>query len=138
VSVRRHRAVADLFEELWDQLPPREEWRDKIAYSRALGYSAKRRWLPPLAWDDIDTDVEPPVQDEVGGIDEMAIELAMGGDRVRLSHDERREAIVRLVAVKLSDGEISERLHLADRTVWRIRQELGLAAPIGADRQVVA
>ncbi len=139
VTLKTHRAVAALFEELWDQLPPHEEWRDKIAYTRTLRYAKKRRWLPPLAWDDIDNDVEPPVAEPIeGGIDDVVIQLACAGDRIRLSHAERREAITRLVGWKLSDGAIAERLHLADRTVWRIRHELGLAAPIGADKQVVA
>jgi hypothetical protein len=139
VSVRRHLAVAALYEKLWNSRPPHEEWRDKIAYSRSLAYAKKRRWLPPLAWDDIDTDIEPPVADvEAGAIDEMAIVLAIAGDQVRLSPLERREAIRRLTDARLSDGVIAERLHVADRTVWRIRQELGITAPVGHDQQIVA
>lgn len=55
--------IRDLFEELWDREPPHAEWRDKIAFSRAKGYAARRGWLPALAWDDIDTDPEPPAVD---------------------------------------------------------------------------
>lgn len=138
VTVRVHKATAALYDELWDQEPPRSEHRDKIAYTRTIKYARKRRWLPPLAWDDIDTDLEPPVPDEEGGIDEMAVELACSGDIVRLSALERREAVSRLAAVKLSDGEIAERLHITDRTVLRIRQELGIPASVGADRQILA
>lgn len=139
VTVRWHLAVAALYEELWDQLPPHEEWRDAIAYSRTLGYAKKRRWLPPLAWDDIENDVEPPVpDDEVGGVDHVLVELAIAGDHVRLSVLERREAVTRLNAAKLSDSVIAERLHINVRTVLRVRQELGLAAAVGADNQIVA
>jgi hypothetical protein len=139
VTVRRHLEVAALYEELWDQLPPHEEWRDAIAYTRARGHAKKRRWLPPLAWDDIDNDVEPPVpDDEEGGIDDVLVELAMSGDQVRLSILERREAVRRLNAAKLNDHAIAERLHINVRSVLRIRQELGLAAAVGADNQIVA
>lgn len=126
VNVRTHRATVALFDQLWDQLPPRAEWRDKIAYSRSLGYAGARRWLPPLAWDDIDNDVEPPVQDEPDGIDVIAVELAMHGEVVRLSPAERREAVTRLHAERWSDQRIAAALGCADRTVWRIRQELNL------------
>lgn len=130
VTARMHREVAALFEELWDVLPPNEEWRDKIAFTRSKGYAKKRRWLPPLAWDDIDNDVEPPVPDEMGGIDEVLVQLAVAGDLVRLSPAERREAITRLHGARLNDGVVAERLHVAVRTVWRIRQEMGLAAAV--------
>ncbi|WP_067198885.1 hypothetical protein [Microbacterium sp. XT11] len=53
-------AVRDLFDELWDQEPPHAEWRDKIAFSRSQRYAKLHGWLPALAWDDIDTDPEPP------------------------------------------------------------------------------
>lgn len=138
VTMRVHRAIAAVFDDLWDQEPPLSNHRERQVYSRMLNHAKKRRWLPPLAWDDIDNDIEPPVSDEFAGIDEMAVELAMGGESVRLSYDERREAITRLCAVKLSDGQIAARLHIADRTVWRIRGELGIAASLGADGQVAA
>ena len=128
VTVRRHLQVVALFDELWNQAPPCENHRDKIAYSRSRSYAKARRWLPPLAWDDIDTDVEPPIADELTGVDEVAVELAISGERVRLSHAERREAIRQTHASRWSDARIAEQLHLADRTVFRIRQELGLVA----------
>lgn len=129
VTVRRHREVAALYEELWNVEPPHSDHRDKIAYSRAVTYAVKRRWLPPLAWDDIDNDIEPPIPaDEESAIDEMAVELALLGEGVRLSPEERREAVRRLHSRKWSDKRIGDTLHCADRTVLRIREELGLAA----------
>lgn len=137
VTVSRHLQVVDLFEELWDQRPPAEEHRDRIAFTRSLSYAKKRRWLPPLAWDDVDTDVEPPVPDEDSGVDEVRVMLAISGERVRLTPEERRAAVVELHGAGLSDPAIGERLHCADRTVWRIRQELELPAVVGADKELI-
>ncbi|MBN9176099.1 MAG: hypothetical protein J0I43_01835 [Microbacterium sp.] len=129
VTADLHRRAERLFEELWDQLPPNEEWRDKIAYTRTVAYAKQRRWLPPLAWDDIDNDVDPPVpDDEEGGLDDMAVELAIAGERVRLTPAERRECVTRLHAARWSDGRIAETIHCDVKTVGRIRDELGLAA----------
>lgn len=138
VRVSLHIEIAELYSRLWNVEPPHAVWRDKISYARTIKYAQQHRWLPPLAWDDIDTDVEPPVVEDVGGVDEMAIDLAMHGEPVRLSSAERREAVTRLHAVKLNDREIARRLNLNDRTVLRIRQELGLPAAIGADKRVIA
>lgn len=52
-------AVRDLFDELWNQEPPHEQWRDKIAFARARHYAQARSWRPALAWDDIDSDPAP-------------------------------------------------------------------------------
>lgn len=138
VFARTHRQVAELFEELWDQLPPREEWRDKIAYSRSVAYAKARRWLPPLAWDDIDTDPEPPLAEaDEDSIDPVAVDLACAGERVRLSAAERRAAVTQLQKQGLADSAIAERLNLAARTVLRIRTELGLAAAVDAGKNRV-
>lgn len=128
VSVALHRAVVDLFDDLWDREPPHSEWRDSIAYSRTLRYAEARRWLPPLAWDDIDNDVEPPVPDEDDGIDETAVMLAIQGEGVRLTPAERRECVLRLHRERWSDGRIAETIGCTDKTVFRIREELGLVA----------
>ena len=138
VTARRHLQVAALFEELWNQPPPAETHRDKIAYTRSLSYARKRRWLPPLAWDDVDTDPEPPVPDEESGVDEVRVMLAVAGERVRLTPEERRAAVVELHAARLSDPAIGTRLHCAARTVLRIRQELKLAAISADDEQIAA
>lgn len=122
------RAVAALYEELWDQLPPHEEWRDKIAYSRSLEFARQRRWLPPLAWDDIDLDQEPPVPDEDGGVDEIAVDLAIAGEAPRLRAAERHEVVRRLHAERWSDGRIADLVHCSEKTITRDREALGLAA----------
>lgn len=128
VTAGMHRKVAALFDELWSTLPPRETWHDSVAYSRSVRFAKDRRWLPPLAWDDIDNDIEPPVPDDVVGIDETAVELALAGERVRLTPEERRECVRRLHRERWSDGRVAETLGCSLRTVLRIRAELGLAA----------
>lgn len=130
VLVSTHRAIAELYEELWDQAPPEVTQRDKIAASRARRYAEARGLVPPLAWDDIDMDHGPdlgvPGDDVAEVIDEVAVELASSGLRVRLSPAERRAAVQRLHADRMGDPAIADRLGLTDRTVLRIRAELGL------------
>ena len=54
-------------------------------------------------------------------VDPVAVERAIGGDRVRLTVPERAAAIARLTAIGLSSNEIGLRLGLASRTVTRHR-----------------
>jgi transcriptional regulator with XRE-family HTH domain len=61
VTTGTAKAVADLYDELWNTLPPRDGHRDKIAYSRALSHARRLGWAPPLAWDD-DTIDDPAAQ----------------------------------------------------------------------------
>lgn len=135
VSVRIHKAVAALYDELWDQLPPREQWHDAAAYTRSVRYAEQRRWLPPLAWDDIDTDPEPPAaEDEGDEIDTVAVDLAVHGERVRLTLAERSAAVERLAHEGASDAEIGVRLGLSARHVLRLRQEAGIPSRVNEGR----
>ncbi|TDD97598.1 hypothetical protein [Actinomadura rubrisoli] len=56
VIVRTARAVCRLYDELWDQPPPEEGHRDKIAASRARNHARAHGWAGPLAWDDRELD----------------------------------------------------------------------------------
>lgn len=140
VSLARHDAVAALYELLWNVEPPHASHHDAGAYTLARNYARARRWLPPLAWDDIDADVDPPVAARDRDlIDAIAVELAMAGEPVRLTPLERREAVKQLVLTKKhSDGTIAALLHIAERTAFRLRTELGLPAAVGADGRAVA
>jgi len=60
VLAATHRRMVEIYEDLWDQEPPHDEWHSKAAYTRTLNYARKRHWLPPLAWDDIDDPAEHP------------------------------------------------------------------------------
>lgn len=59
VGAGTHRRMVEIYEQYWNVEPPRDTWHDKAAYTRALNYAQRRGWLPPLAWDDIDTDPTP-------------------------------------------------------------------------------
>jgi transcriptional regulator with XRE-family HTH domain len=52
VAAATARAVAALYDELWDQAPPESGHREKIAANRARNYARARGWAPPAAWDD--------------------------------------------------------------------------------------
>lgn len=53
-------AVSDLFDELWNVAPPTDTVHDKAAASRSKAKALLNGWVPPLAWDDIDTDPDVP------------------------------------------------------------------------------
>ena len=137
VTAAHHRDMVALYDELWNVLPPHVEWRDLIAFNRSKNMAKKKGWLPPLAWDDIDADLEPPTSESVA-VDAVAVELALAGIAVALTFDERREAVRQGVALRWSDGEIGRRIGVADRTVLRIRGELGLASPLEVGQRVAA
>jgi transcriptional regulator with XRE-family HTH domain len=63
LSAATVRAVHKLYDELWDQFPPEDTHRDKIAATRARKHAQKHRWAPPLAWDDDAID-DPNAQPE--------------------------------------------------------------------------
>jgi transcriptional regulator with XRE-family HTH domain len=93
IRVSTAKAVDALFRELAMTLPPEDEWRDKIAASRARGYAARNGWLPPLALDDLDME---EADDAGGDIDEVAVMRRIAGDRsVRLTRAEKWELVRR-------------------------------------------
>lgn len=125
VTVATHRAVAAVFDKWWNLTPPRETHWQKAAYGRAVNFAKARRWLAPLAWDDIDNDPEPPVQEE-GVVDELAAELALAGERVRLTKEERLYAVRKAHADGWGRTRTGEALRMSGdsvRTMWR---QLGL------------
>lgn len=126
VIVSTHHRIAALFDELWDQEPPTDTLMRRIVIARMTNYAAARRWLPPLAWDDIDSDEEPPATEHETTVDEIAVELAISGESVRLNHAEKLEAVRRMHPKKWSNELIAEHLGCEERTVNRLRKELGL------------
>lgn len=128
VEKRTHDAVVALFDELWRTPAPAESWHEKSAATRARNYAVARRWLPALAWDDPDTDREPPAGAELGEdfVDEAIVALAVMGDRPRMTSAERREVVRILHRERWGDPRIAEYTGMVPRTVMRIRQELGL------------
>lgn len=122
-----HDRIAALFAQLWHQVPPHTRQHDLIAYNRAVRYATARGWPRPLDWDDIDNDAGPArVERANDDVDQSAIELAIAGELVDLTPAERRIAVRRLHADGQNDQEIAALIGCADRTVFRIRHELGL------------
>ncbi|MFF9565765.1 hypothetical protein ACF1AJ_20620 [Leifsonia sp. NPDC014704] len=124
-----HWEFAKLYDELWNVAPPRATKDERIKATRMVRFAAARRWLPPLAWDDIDNDPTPPVPDGGNVVDDIAVELVIGGETgLRLNRAERHEVVRHFHALRWSDGLIADRVGVDERTILRDREELGLEA----------
>jgi hypothetical protein len=124
VLLRTEQAVRALYEELWNQPPRHDTGQHKRNYQRALAMAARYGWPLPLAWDDdeIDDPDAQPGQGEAVTVDEVKVMLATGGDpRVELTRPEAIEAVRRLNAAGLTDGEIGIRLHRSVDAILKIR-----------------
>lgn len=122
-------AVAELYDEL--SMTPRvgTDQRSRISVSRAKRHAAHMMWLPPLAWDDETIDdpfSEPaPADSEVphtqAEVDEVAVQRALDGDRVRLTKPDRVEVVRRWIA----DG----------RPLSHLEEQLGIRAERYIDKE---
>lgn len=97
---------------------------------RQRNFAKRSRWAPPLAWDDIDNPKAHPVgitrdSRSKHGIDEVAIQRRMAGDRsVHVHGDESAEVVRRLFAAGYSSGWIEQQTGLkADRYVHVTKKE---------------
>jgi transcriptional regulator with XRE-family HTH domain len=139
VRWQTHEAIAALYEQMWNCTPPADTPHRKTHTARARNYAAARRWLPPMAWDDIDNDLTPPTPElDDNFIDEVLVDIAMAGEQVRMTILERESAIARLNRARLNDHQIAGLLHVNERTILRERQRLGITAAVGADKQPLA
>lgn len=133
------RQVRALYGRLAFTPPPQTSRSEQGSVTHSRRYAAERGWPPPMWWDDDDLDNPTFVVTFTGwqaaskdDVDDVAVLRACRGERLNLTVAERREVVRRLHAERMNDQQISARTGLADRTVLRIRQELGLAALIGA------
>jgi transcriptional regulator with XRE-family HTH domain len=81
--------------------------RDGTKAARYARTVARRQgWPPPLGWDDIDTDVEPPAGDGVD-VDEVVVDRILAGDRLPATPAEKAEVVRRWLATgrRLADLE---------------------------------
>jgi hypothetical protein len=127
--------VAALFDRLWDQAPPAHTAAQRAVVSATRAYAKTRGWLPPMAWDDIDTDPDPDPKrpdfavvrnhTELGGeehIDEIAVERSLNGERdIRLTYAEKVEVMRRMSQRGASIRSIAAHLSTSKRTVSRHR-----------------
>jgi hypothetical protein len=133
VAARTADNVASLYQRLWNARPPRATGEQRVA-ADAQAHAAAQGWLPPLAWDDIDTDPTP--SELTSGlprwndIDEIAVERALVGDYISygdLTPVEQHEVVRRLTARGRSIRHIAAQLGTTKRTVSRRRASLGAA-----------
>jgi len=120
--------IAAVYEDLCMTRPVGHDRTSIAAIARTRIFAARRGWLPPLAWDDIDTDPEPAAPERPGEVDHVAVDLAIHGQKVRLSPADRRACVELLHAQRYSDGLIADTIGCTSKTIGRIRDELGLAA----------
>ena len=134
VTAQTAHNVSALYEQLWDRRPPRSTDDQRTFPDAARAPAAERGWLPPLAWDDIDTDPDPrhravPTGRD-GDLDEVAIERALAGDGVRLKHlipTEQGEVVRRLTDRGESIRDIAQQLATTERTISRRRAAINAA-----------
>ena len=106
----------------------------RAAADAAQAHAAAQGWLPPLAWDDIDSDPTPPAAiagaSQRSDMDEIAVERALAGDHITyddLTTVEQQEVIRRLTARGSSIRDIAAQLGTTKRTVSRRRASFGAA-----------
>jgi AraC-like DNA-binding protein len=134
VTAQTAQDVSALFGQLWNLRHPQSTCDERAAAEAARAFAAERGWLPPLAWDDIDTDSEPQHHAERKAtdddLDEIAVERALAGDGVRLEHltpAEQDEVVRRLTERGRSIRDIARQLATTKRTISRRRASSNVA-----------
>lgn len=112
-------AVADLYDQLWDQ-----HGRSTITASRARA----KGWVPPLAWDD-DTIDDPNAEPQVKPKPPAKTTPLEHGRAVRMQRQsedaaETRARVGELTSAGLSATQVAERLNITVRSVERHRARL--------------
>jgi hypothetical protein len=134
VTAQTAQDVSDLYEQLWNLSPPQSTDDQRAAADAARAFAGERGWLPPLAWDDIDTDPDArhhtQHEETDDDVDEVAIERALAGDGVRLEHltpAEQNEVVRRLTGRGKSIRDIAQQLATTKRTISRRRASINAA-----------
>lgn len=116
------RAVSRLYTELADNPPS-----PTTTTIKARRYARQRGWVPPMAWDDIDSDPAPipnsvdNSQSAPESLDKIAIERAISGSLYwhSLTDAEAVETVNQLVRRGLSARAIAQHLHASPHTIRR-------------------
>ncbi|WZH36272.1 MAG: hypothetical protein PIR02_16110 [Microbacterium enclense] len=131
--------VAAVYEILSNTHPPTDTHGQRLSRARTIARARRLGYALPIEWNDIDTDEAParPAKN-LAAIDTIAVELAVtAGARVRLTTTERQEAVRQLHARGHSDRRIAEMLDVADRTIFRDREALGLPPAVTVDHRPI-
>ncbi|MDT0278001.1 hypothetical protein [Blastococcus goldschmidtiae] len=134
VTAQTAQDVSALYEQLWNLRPPQCTGDQRTATDAAQALAAERGRLPPLAWDDIDTDTDSrhhTERVETGDdLDEIAIERALAGDGVHFEHltpAEQDDVVRRLTERGRSIRDIAQQLATTTRTISRRRTSINAA-----------
>jgi transcriptional regulator with XRE-family HTH domain len=112
VTAGRARAVADLYDELWDRPPPEREWREKISAARSRNYAREHGWAPPAAWDD-DLIDDPHAPRPAGW--QRSSDVARGAELAEEAAELLRQDYTR----ELAAGRLGVSRNTLDRTLAR-------------------
>lgn len=117
VRRRTHDAVAELYDELSMTPGPSAIVRGQ---ARSAGFR------PPLMWDDIDRDVEPPAVKPDADTDPIAVARAVAGEPPETLRDvDRRAAVAELVRRGESTAQIADKLGATEEQADRDRDTVG-------------
>jgi hypothetical protein len=132
VTVGTQSAVSALYEQLWDARPDVFGGPARVIAESARAESRRRGWAPPLAWDDIDADREPPsAPPDPRHVDEIAVERALARDGITLGDLNSAEQAIVISALSgrgHSLSDIADALTTTARTVSRRRAALRAAS----------
>lgn len=124
ISAAHHQRIAAVYELLWNVSAATDPTVDPRAAAFTVAHARRAGYLPPMAWDDIDTDPWPPTAHHSPYlVDEIAVEQAIRGERVDLHPQEIAEVVRRGTRANLSAAEIAERVDRTQRTVTRMRSQ---------------
>lgn len=114
VTAATARKVRELYDELWNQPYHPDEWKLKVAASRARNLAKARGWAPPMAWDDDAID-DPTARPE--GI--------VTSNRTRMRREDIAEDVHDLLRAGCGAADIAERIGMAASDVARILDRAG-------------
>lgn len=97
------KAIRDAYERLSMRLPEVLDKYDQGAVTRSRNTARINGWHPPLAWDDIDRDLEPAhmepqIRRDPDDVDENIVDRLLVGDRTDSTRAEKEEAMRRWLA----------------------------------------
>ena len=139
VTAQTAAQISELYDRLWNSRPPHATAQDRVQIDATRTWARTQGWLPPLAWEDIDTDPDPDPRDrhnrhrgdtDPDYLDEIAIELAVAGEGIRLDRltlAEQDEVVRRLTDRGSSIPDIAAQLATTTRTVSRRRKTASAA-----------
>ena len=106
--------------------------------SAAEGTHARSGRLPPLAWDRIDADEAPAELPTTVDFDDIAVDLAVMGERPHLNNFERPAPSSILNRDRhMTDWAISAHLGIHKDSIQRYRREASIPAAVNSAHEVV-